>query len=175
MAVAAYLPQHQTKTDIQTYQDDTLLWLTTLLTSEHAHTPVLLGGDLQATSSPQHDSYYKPLADLITATQLKHLGDPCTPTYTQKNTPLDHWLMRIPPEAQQPPTTNTTTIPTEFSDHKALLAEIPQIGNPISAPPIMDTCPTTRDHPPFILTIPKPLIDLYQLGNETTRTPHKET
>ena len=29
--------------------------------------------------------------------------------------------------------------------------------------------PTTRDHLPFHLPIPKPLIDLYQLGNEDTR------
>ena len=28
--------------------------------------------------------------------------------------------------------------------------------------------PTTRNHPPFILPIPKPLIELYQLGNDTT-------
>ena len=93
----------------------------------------------------------------------------------QKNTPLDHWLMRIPPEAQQPPPTTTTAIPTDFSDQNALLAEIPQIGDLAPAPLTMDTYPTTRDYPSFILPIPKPLIDLYQLGNETTRTAHKET
>jgi len=39
-----------------------------------------------------------------------------------------------------------------------------------------DTYPTTRDHPaPFILPILKPLIDLYQIGNETTRTAQAET
>jgi len=38
-----------------------------------------------------------------------------------------------------------------------------------------DTYPTTRDLPPFILPIPKPLIDLYQLGNNTTRTAQEET
>ena len=156
MAIAAYLPQHQTKEDIQTYQD-TLLWLTNLLTSEHAHTPVLLGGDLQATSSPQHDSFYKPLADLITSTQLKRLGDPCTPTYTPKKTPLDHWLMRIPTEAQQPPPTITTAIPADFSDHKALLAEIPRLGDLAPAPLIMDTYPTTQDHPHPSSRYPNPL------------------
>jgi hypothetical protein len=159
MVIAAYLPQHQTKKDTRAYQD-TLQWLNTLLTAEHAHIPVLLGEDLQATSSPQHDSYYKPLADLITATQLQHLGDPCTPTFTPNNTPLGHWLMRIPTEAQHPPPTTTTAIPTEFSDHKSLLAEIPQIGDLTPVPPMVDTYPTTRDHPPFILPIPKPLIDL---------------
>ncbi len=89
LAIAAYLPQHQNKSDSQTYQD-TLQWLQTLLTSEHKHTPVILGGDLQATTSPQHQSFYKPLADFITDTQLQHLGDPLTPTYTPTNTPLDH-------------------------------------------------------------------------------------
>ena len=29
--------------------------------------------------------------------------------------------------------------------------------------------PTTRDHPPFILPIPKPLLYLYELGDATTR------
>ncbi len=75
-------------------------WLNNLLTTEHAHTPVLLGGDLQATSSPRHHAFYKPLADFITAARLQHLGDPHTPTYIPNNTPLDHWLMRIPSEAQ---------------------------------------------------------------------------
>jgi hypothetical protein len=37
-----------------------------------------------------------------------------------------------------------------------------------------DTYPTTRDHPPCILPIPKPLIDLYQLGNYTTRIAQQE-
>ncbi len=83
--------------------------------------------------------------------------------------------MRIPTETQQPPPTITTAIPTEFSDHKALLAEIPQIGERAPDPPMTDTYPTTRDHPPFILPIPKPLIDLYQLGNDTTRTAQEET
>ena len=67
LAIAAYLPQHQNKPDSQTYQD-TLQWLQTLLTLEHKHTPVILGGDLQATLSPQHHSFYKPLADFITDT-----------------------------------------------------------------------------------------------------------
>jgi hypothetical protein len=174
LAIAAYLPQHLTKIDTQIYHD-ILHWLNNLLTSEHAHTPVLLGGDLQATNSPQHDSFYKPLADLITNTQLKHLGDPLTPTYTPNHTPLDHWFIRIPTGAQQPPPTPTTALHTEFSDYKALLAEIPQIGDLAPVPPSMETYPTTRDHPPFILPIPKPLIDLYQLGNETTRTAQNDT
>jgi hypothetical protein len=83
--------------------------------------------------------------------------------------------MRIPTEAQQPPPTTTTATPTDFSDHKALLAEIPRIGDLALAPPVVDIFPTTRDHPSFTLPIPKPLIDLYQLGNESTRTAQEET
>ncbi len=56
LAIAAYLQQHQTRKDTQTYQD-TLQWLQTPLTTEHAHTPALLGGDLQATPSPHHDFF----------------------------------------------------------------------------------------------------------------------
>ena len=69
----------------------------------------------------------------------------------------------------------TTAITTEFSDHKALLAENPQIGELAPDPPVADTYHTTRDHPLFILSIPKPLIDLYQLSNDTTRTAQEET
>jgi hypothetical protein len=83
--------------------------------------------------------------------------------------------MRIPTEAQQPPPTTTTAIPTEFSDHKALLVEIPQIEDLTPIPLMVDANSTTRDHPPFILSIPKPLIYLYQLGNEATRIAQKET
>ncbi len=58
---------------------------------------------------------------------------------------------------------------TKYNDHKALLAEISQVGDPIAHTLKVDTHPTTRDHPPFILPIPKPLIDLYQRGNDTIR------
>ena len=89
LAIAAYLPQHQSAKDAHTYQD-TLQWLKTLLTTEHAHTPVLMGGYLQATPSPHHDSFHKALADFAECTQLHHLGDPHTPTFSPANTPLDH-------------------------------------------------------------------------------------
>ena len=84
LAIAACLPQHQTKLGIQTYQD-TLHWLHTLLTTDHPNTPVLFGGDLQANHSPHHDSFYKPLEALFTATLLTHIGDPHTPTYIPTN------------------------------------------------------------------------------------------
>jgi hypothetical protein len=174
LAVAAYLPQHHNQPEGQTYRD-CLQWLQTLLTTEHQHTPIMLGGDLQATISPQHPSFYEPLANFITTTQLQHLGDPLTTTYTPTNTPLDHWFNRLPKETQQTTPTVTSTIPMEFSDHHALLTEIPQIGDlPTDTSPTT-TYPTTRDHPPFILPIPKPLIELYQLGNNTTQTAYEET
>jgi len=81
--------------------------------------------------------------------------------------------MRIPKEALQLPPTTTITLRTEYSDHKALLAEIPQIGDP-NPPPSVDTYTAKRDHPPFHLPIPKPLIDLYQLGSEDTRITQQE-
>ncbi len=82
--------------------------------------------------------------------------------------------MRMPKEAPQPPFTTTTTLRTEYSDHKAHLAEIPQIEDPISHLPSLDTYPTMRDHPPANLPIPKPLIYLYQLGNDNTRIAQQE-
>jgi len=45
LAIVAYLPQHQTKIENQTYKD-TLHWLHILLTIEHPNIPVLLGRDL---------------------------------------------------------------------------------------------------------------------------------
>ena len=89
LAISTYLQQHQSKPDTRTYRD-TLNWLHTLLTTEQPNTPVLLGGDLQATPSPHHDSYYRPQVDLLTNTHLTHLGGPLTPTYTPTNTHLDH-------------------------------------------------------------------------------------
>ena len=82
--------------------------------------------------------------------------------------------MRIPKYAPQPPPTNTTTLPTEHSAYKALLAEILQIGDPISNTSSVDTYSATPDHPPFNLPIPKLLIDLYQLGNDNARIAQEE-
>jgi hypothetical protein len=82
--------------------------------------------------------------------------------------------MRIPNEARQPLLTTTTTLGTEYSDHKALLVEISQIGDPTPHILKVDTYPTTRDLPPFNLPIPKPLIDLYQLRNDTTPIAQQE-
>ena len=70
------------------------------------------------------------------------------PTYTPTNPLLDHWLMRIPNEASKPLPTITTTLNTEYSDHKAPLAEIAQAGDPIDHTPTLDKYSTTRHHPP---------------------------
>ena len=104
---------------------------------------------------------------------LKPVGDPLTPTYTPTKFPIDHWLLRIPKDTPQPQTT-TTTLRTEFSDHNAILAEIPQIGDPCFRSSSVDTYPTTRDHPPFILPILKLRIDLYQTGTDNTRASQQE-
>ena len=140
----------------------------TLPRTDNIDTPVLLGGDLQAPSTPRQ-SFYEPLADFLTNTSLIHAGDPLVPTFTPTNSPLDHWLIRIP--TKYPPLTTTiTAIPTEYSDHHALYLEIPQQGEPNPQTSPATQIPTTRDHPPFILPIPKPPIDLYQLGNDNTRS-----
>ena len=44
-----------------------------------------------------------------------------------------------------------------------------------SIPPWWTRTPPRETTPPFILPIPKPLVDLYQLGNETTRSAQEET
>jgi hypothetical protein len=54
------------------------------------------------------------------------------------------------------------------------LTEISQIGDANFHPLLVDPYPTRRDHPPFVLSIPKPLTDLYQLGNGDTRTSQQE-
>ncbi len=66
--------------------------------------------------------------------------------------------------------------PTNHSDHCALIASIPHIKdyptqNTPTATPLI---PTTRSHSPFLLPIPKPLIDLYQLGDTSTNTTHND-
>jgi len=70
LVIATYLPQQQTYQEHQTYKDASH-WLHTLLT----RTPVFLGEDLQATSSPHHDSFCKPRIELpyiyITSTRRR--------------------------------------------------------------------------------------------------------
>jgi hypothetical protein len=87
-AIIAYLPQHYTIQGHQTYED-ILIRLKTLLTVEYPHMHVLLVGDMQATSSPHHDSHYKSLSDFLTDTSLLQIGDPLIPTFITTNSALD--------------------------------------------------------------------------------------
>jgi hypothetical protein len=169
IAISAYLPQSKTPQNKQTYQD-VLTWLASLLTQQHPNLPILMGGDLQGTPAQHPTSHNTPLEEFCNTTSLIHIGDPNTPTFLPSNTPLDHWLLRLPPTTTHiHADTTITTIPTIHSDHCALIASIPQIGNtPTQNVPTKTPIPTTRSHPPFILPIPKPLIDLYQLGDDTT-------
>ena len=98
IAISAYLPQTNTPQGKQSYQD-TLTWLATLLTQQHPDLPVLLGGDLQGTPAQHPTSHSTPLTTFCTTTSLAHIGDPTTPTYLPANTPLDHWLLRLPATA----------------------------------------------------------------------------
>jgi hypothetical protein len=67
-----------------------------------------------------------------------------------------------------------TASDTNHSDHRALTINIPQIGDtPSHQTASTPHIPTTCNHPPFLLPIPKPLDDLYQLGNATTQEAHR--
>ena len=176
IAVVAYLPQHNTIQGARNYQE-VLTWLNKTLTENFPDTSLLVGGDLQAASSPNHCAHNQTIENFCTSTNLQPLGDPHTPTYTPTNTPLDHWLIHIPLNPQILPTLQieTTPIHTTYSDHRALLTTIPQIG--IIPPPTTTThttIPISGDHPPFVIAIPKTLIELYQLGNATTRQAQDE-
>jgi hypothetical protein len=129
-----------------------------------------LGGDLQGTPTQHLTSHITPLAEVCNTTSLTHIGDPTIPTYLPSHTPLDHWLLRLPPSASHRHVDTTTTpVTTNHSDHCALTTLIPQIGdNPTQTLPTTTPLPTTRSHPPFLLPIPKPFIDLYQLGDANT-------
>jgi hypothetical protein len=133
---------------------------------------VLLGGDLHATPSAGHPSHSHTLDQLCTSTELKWIGDPYTPTCTPTNSPLDHWLLRLPANTYATTYDHTYTTPrdTTHSDHRVLTASLPQVGNPIAQTKHNTTdIPTTRNHPPFTLPIPKPLIDLYHLRDDVTK------
>ena len=157
------------------YQD-ILTWLETLLTQEHPELQILLGGNLQGTPAPHPTSHSTPLENFCDNTSLKHIGDPTAPTYLPSNSPLDHWLLRLPPTKRHRIHEATITpATTNHSDHRALTASIPQTGeNPTQTPHTTTPIPTTRTHPPFLLPIPKPLIDLYQLGNAGTSKAHQD-
>jgi hypothetical protein len=131
-----------------------------------------VGGDLQATPSAGHPSHNHNPDHFCTSTGIKSIGDPYTPTFTPMNSPLDHWLLRLPANTCATTYDHAYTTPrdTTCSDHRALTANIPQVGNPTAQTKHNTTnITTTRNHPPFTLPIPKPLIDLYQLGDDATK------
>ena len=99
-------------------------------------------------------------------------------TYIPANTCIDHWLLRHPNTTTHYTKLNTkiTTHIPEDGDHKVLILDLPQIGN-IKNPDSKQNQKyrTTRSHPPFLLPIPRNLIDLCQLGNTTTSTNTQHT
>ena len=68
-----------------------------------------MGGDLQTTPHRDHKSYYPPLGTFCDNTLLTHIGDPHTPIVTPINSPLDHWLLRLPPNTHSHYKLATTT------------------------------------------------------------------
>jgi len=133
---------------------------------------VILGGDLQATPSVGHPSHNQAVDLFCTSAGLIPLGDTCISNFTSTSSPLDHWLLRPPTHIDDTIYDNAYTTPrnTTYSDHKALTANIPQVGNPTPQTKHNTTnTTTTKNHPPFTLPIPKPLINLYQLGNDATK------
>ena len=76
--------------------------------------------------------------------------DPCE----LASRPLAKAKLWIPLDTSSLPPTTTTTLNPDHSNHKALLATIPQIGDLSPHITSTPTFPTTRDHPPFILPIP---------------------
>ena len=58
----------------------------------------------------------------------------------------------------------------EYGDHKALILDLPQIGYTQQRDARhTHPNPTTRSHSPFILPIQTHMVDLYQLGNASTK------
>ena len=138
-----------------------------------------MGGDLQAT--PHKDdvrSHYPPLSKFCENTGIDHVTPKDIYTFTPAKTHTDHWLLRQSHTPQQYAIHNTnisTHIP-EYEDHKALILDLPQIGD-IQQRDAKHTHsnPTTRSHPPFILPIPTHLVELYQMGNTFTKANTQRT
>jgi len=131
LAISICMPQHNNNQGIKTYKE-ALQWLTKTLTEDLPNAAVILGGDLQATPSVGHPSYHQALGLFCTCTSLGSLGDPCTPTFTPTNSPLDHWLIRLPTTDRDSVYDHayTTPIQTTYCDHRAITTSIPQVGNP---------------------------------------------
>ncbi len=62
-----------------------------------------------------------------------------------------------------------------YNDHRALSVSIPPWGTPDPHKSTLPNNPTTRDHPPFLLPIPKPHIDIYRQGDTNAKSTHDKT
>jgi hypothetical protein len=158
-----------------TIYTEILTWIHTEIITKIPTVTTLMGGDLKALPTKGDErSYHAPPNQFCKELRLKH-GTPNKDihTYIPAKTPIDHWLLRQPNTATHYTQINTkiTTHSPEYGDHKALILDLPQIGS-ITPPDLKHkkTNPTTRSHPPFLLPIPRNLIDLYQSGNPSTST-----
>jgi hypothetical protein len=171
IAITAYMPQLHTKAQEHIYLDIPK-WVEQYIIQTNKDTTILMGGDLQATSSQEADerSHYPPLTRFCITTGLTHLNPKDTYTYIPAGTHIDQWLLRQPTDTQPytPHNTKITAYTPEYGDHKALALELPQSGD-IQPHKAQRNLPnlTTRSHPPFILPILQNLIDQYRLGNNT--------
>jgi hypothetical protein len=95
-------------------------------------------------------------------------------SFSPTNSPLNHWLVRLPPTTTSLPPTKTIFLDTNHNDHRALTASIPQIGysNP-QTPSSTTNISITRDNLPSPPT-PKPHKDFYHQGDEATRQAQHE-
>jgi hypothetical protein len=178
MAVASYMPQPNAVQVKKEYQE-LLQWLTKLLVEDHPRilpNPTGRRSSSKPTHKPNHKSQYPSLKEFCNTTSLTHIIDPHTPTYMPINSLLDHWVLRpLPSTLFQNINATITASDTDHSDHRVLTISIPQIGDASSQfMPTPPNIPATRDQPPFILPIPKPLINLCQLGSTTTQKARKE-
>jgi hypothetical protein len=139
----------------------------------------LMSGDLQSTPTEEDKrSYHVPLNHFCKESGLIHITPSDIYTYIPAKTSIDHWLMRQPNATTHYTKINTkiSTHTSKYGDHKALILKLPQIGS-IATPDIKHKHmnPTTRSHPPFLLHVPRNLIDLYQPGNPSTSTNTQHT
>ena len=151
IAISLYMPQHNTTYGNKTY-NEALQWLNKTLTKDLSHAAVILGGELQATPSARHPSHNPALALFCTSIGLRPLGDSCTPTFTPTSSPLDHWHLRLPTHIGDTTYDEAYTTPknTTYSDHRALIANIPQVGNPSPQTKTQNNQHTYHQKPPSI-------------------------
>jgi len=171
ITITAYMPQLHNKAQEKLYLD-ILTWVQQEIIPKHKHKIILMGGDFQATPEPGNErSHHPTLTTFCKNTDFTHLTPHHLYTYMPAKTHIDHWLLRQPIDISCYTAQNATitTYTPEYGDHKALILELPQIGDiHIHKSKHNLPNPTTRSHPPFILPIPQNLIDQYRLGTDAT-------